>query len=134
MKYPKCHSPMQASSLRTNAGEVTIDQCTRCHGIWFDSGEAEILKEEWRSLFLDTGDPKVGAIYNEIKEIDCPRCHEQMHHQKDIHQNHIEYEVCLEHGVFMDAGEFSDYKVVSVLESIQNFINNKKINNKKNKS
>lgn len=119
---------MKAHSLITNAGEVTVDQCTRCRGIWFDSGEAEILKQEWRSLFLDTGDPKVGAIYNEIKEIDCPRCHEQMHHQKDIHQNHIEYEVCLDHGVFMDAGEFSDYKVVSIMESIQNFINHKKNN------
>ena len=53
---------MQAHSLMTNAGEVTVDQCTRCHGIWFDNGEAEILKEEWRSLFLDTGDPKIGAI------------------------------------------------------------------------
>ncbi|MDG2090804.1 MAG: zf-TFIIB domain-containing protein [Gammaproteobacteria bacterium] len=66
----------------------------------------------------------MGKIYNEIKDIDCPRCQKSMHHQKDVHQNHIEYEVCLEHGVFMDAGEFSDYKVVSILESVQNLLNN----------
>lgn len=113
---------MQAHSLMTNAGEVTVDQCTRCHGIWFDNGEAEILKEEWRSLFLDTGDPKIGAIYNEIKEIDCPRCHARMHHQKDIRQNHIEYEVCLEHGVFMDAGEFTDYKYDTLLDIFRDVV------------
>lgn len=130
MICPKCHSSMKSQSLETNAGTVTVDQCSRCNGIWFDSGEAEILKEEWRSLFLDTGDPEVGKIYNEIKDIDCPRCNEPMHHQKDVRQNHIGYEVCLDHGVFMDAGEFSDYKVISVLESVQNLIKNVKKNTK----
>jgi Zn-finger nucleic acid-binding protein len=27
-------------------GEVTVDRCTTCFGIWFDIGEAETLKEK----------------------------------------------------------------------------------------
>ena len=39
MKCPKC-----GYDLVTGAFEgVEIDQCTNCHGIWFDKGEAESL-------------------------------------------------------------------------------------------
>ena len=45
-----------------------------------------------------------------------------MHHQKDIRQNYIEYEVCLEHGVFMDAGEFTDYKYDTLLDIFRDVV------------
>jgi len=39
MKCPKC-----GYDLITGAWQgIQIDQCTQCHGIWFDAGEAESL-------------------------------------------------------------------------------------------
>lgn len=122
MKCPKCNSAMVSHSLETNAGTVTVDQCSRCKGIWFDSGEAEILKEEWRSLFLDTGDPKIGAEFDKQREADCPRCSTKMVSVHDKKQHHIVYEVCGEHGIFMDAGEFTDLKYETVLDLFRDVV------------
>ena len=39
-------------------------------------------------------------------------------HEKlnDPKQKHLEYEACEEHGMFMDAGEFTDYKYETLLD------------------
>ena len=34
----------------------------------------------------------------------------------DSKQKHFEYEACEEHGIFMDAGEFTDYKFETLLD------------------
>ncbi len=39
MKCPKCGSDLE----ELNHGEVMIDQCTECKGIWLDQGELELL-------------------------------------------------------------------------------------------
>ena len=39
MKCPKCGYDLITGRWET----VEIDQCTHCHGIWFDAGEAEGL-------------------------------------------------------------------------------------------
>ena len=46
----------------------------------------------------------------------CPRCGEPMQKINDAKQSHIEYEACAEHGLFMDAGEFTDYKHETLLD------------------
>jgi hypothetical protein len=48
MKCPKC-----GYDLITNDWHgVQIDQCTNCHGLWFDAGEAEtLLSHADRGLF-----------------------------------------------------------------------------------
>ena len=105
---------MLEQKVLTQSGEVVIDKCERCAGLWFDSGEAEKLKDEWTSLSIDDGDASVGRIFNEITQIDCPRCLNTMVSMSDPKQPHIRYEVCKDHGVFMDAGEFSDYREMTL--------------------
>jgi hypothetical protein len=39
MKCPKCGYNLITSDWQG----IQIDQCTHCHGIWFDAGEAESL-------------------------------------------------------------------------------------------
>lgn len=39
MKCPKCGYDLISEEWQG----VTIDQCTSCHGIWFDAGEIEIV-------------------------------------------------------------------------------------------
>ncbi len=41
MECPKCHSAMEEVTYGRN---MTVDRCTNCKGIWFDVGEAEVLK------------------------------------------------------------------------------------------
>lgn len=113
MICPKCSNVMNEDTVSTLQGIVTIDKCSHCHGIWFDKGEAEILKSEWMSERLDNGDPTMGKAHNPIRDINCPHCQKTMTKCSDPEQAHIEFEVCKEHGVFMDAGEFTDYKYKS---------------------
>tara|TARA_R110002110_G_scaffold205066_5_gene416875 strand:+ start:61955 stop:62299 length:345 start_codon:yes stop_codon:yes gene_type:complete len=91
-------------------GDLLIDRCSNCSGLWFDHGEAEMLKSRWMGDALDTGDAEMGRKWDAVDDIACPRCHQDMDKAADPDQPHIWYEVCREHGLFMDAGEFTDFK------------------------
>ena len=126
MDCPKCNGVMQEHTTTTLQGAVTIDRCADCGGMWFDNGEAEKLKGDWMSDFLDSGDRAVGKAQNLNTEINCPRYEKQMDTVNDPDQQHITYEVCNEHGMFMDAGEFADYKNETLIESFMKVINKAK--------
>jgi len=122
MECPKCNAAMNEITVDTLGGEVVIDQCTSCKGLWFDNGEAEQLKSSWMSDFLDSGDPRIGKTYNRVRDIQCPRCSKTMKKVNDAKQTHLQYEVCPEHGMFMDAGEFTDYKHETLLDIFKGVI------------
>lgn len=122
MECPKCNSAMEEKTLSTLKGGVTVDRCTNCHGIWFDSGEAEALKEKWMSDYVDSGNPEVGRKHNDIRDIDCPRCGKPMEVLSDPAQPHIQYEACADHGMYFDAGEFTDYKYDTLMDIFRDFV------------
>ncbi len=119
MDCPKCNAPMEEATYGRN---MTIDRCTGCQGIWFDLGEAEQLKDKWMSEFLDTGNAKAGKANNDITDCACPRCGKTMEHIKDADQPHIGYEACAEHGLYFDAGEFTDFKQETLFEKMTAFL------------
>ncbi len=106
----------------TYGRNMTIDRCTNCKGIWFDTGEAEALEGKWMSELVDSGDPAVGREYNKIANVECPRCGKTMKKLSDPKQPHIWYEVCEEHGVYFDAGEFADYKHETLLDKFRDLL------------
>lgn len=119
MECPKC----QASMEEVRYGrDIIVDRCTNCKGLWFDLGEAEALKGKWMSEFVDSGDPEVGKEYNKMKDVPCPRCGKIMELVADNKQRHITYEVCREHGIFFDAGEFTDYKYETFLDKLRDLV------------
>ncbi len=122
MDCPKCKAAMREIRLSTLSGPVLVDRCTQCAGMWFDIGEAETLKDKWMADFVDSGDPKVGRQHNQIRDIDCPRCGKKMQQLTDPVQTHILYEACNEHGMYFDAGEFTDYKYETLLDIFRDFI------------
>ncbi len=122
MKCPKCQAPMEEKTLSTLKGIVIVDRCSDCHGIWFDIGEAETLREKWMSEFVDSGDPKLGREQNKIRDINCPRCGTPMAEFNDPVQKHIQYEACEEHGMYLDAGEFTDYKYETLMDIFRDFV------------
>ncbi|MEM9254024.1 MAG: zf-TFIIB domain-containing protein [Pseudomonadota bacterium] len=107
IKCPKCGHGMEEVSY---GGDLVIDRCTNCGGLWFDHGEAELLKSKWMGDALDIGDAVEGKKWDAVDDIACPHCGRDMEKTSDPNQPHIWYELCPEHGLFMDAGEFTDYK------------------------
>ena len=71
---------------------------------------ADLLKGKWMGDALDMGDPEEGKKWDAVEDIACPRCGKDMEKGSDPKQPHIWYEFCSEHGMFMDAGEFTDFK------------------------
>lgn len=107
MDCPKCGHPMESVEFEG----IEVDRCTLCKGLWFDLLEHERLRELAGSEVIDCGDPDVGALFNQDDRISCPRCSAQMIRMVDSRQPHIWFESCgVCHGVFFDAGEFTDYK------------------------
>jgi uncharacterized protein len=107
MDCPKCGHRME----QVVYSEVEVDRCTLCKGLWFDLLEHERLKQLDGAESIDIGDPEVGAIFNRDDRISCPRCGGAMIRMVDPQQPHLWYESCgVCHGVFFDAGEFTDFK------------------------
>ena len=118
LQCPKCHHGMD----EVVHGEVAIDRCTNCFGLWFDADEAYQLKLAEASEALDIGDPTEGWKWDSHADINCPHCGKKMEKTADSKQKHIWYEICHDHGMFMDAGEFSDFKQESLLDFFRSLI------------
>ena len=57
MKCPKCGMDLQA----IHRGEVEIDTCFSCQGIWLDAGELEQI--------LEAGTEKTGGVMRAVSEL-----------------------------------------------------------------
>ncbi len=111
IKCPKC----QGSFEQVPYANIEVDRCTDCHGIWFDSLEAQALKKVKGAETIDIGDPKTGKKFNQVGDINCPKCSTKMTKMVDVKQHHIWYEKCpLCYGIWFDAGEFKDFKEESI--------------------
>ena len=118
LECPKCHHGMEEV---THDG-ISIDRCTHCDGIWFDTGEELLLKGSDGSQVVDSGSRTEGQKWDSHADINCPHCGKKMEKSADPKQKHIWYEVCADHGIFMDAGEFSDYKRETLLDCFRGLI------------
>ena len=112
---PKCVAPME----KVEFGRISVDRCPLCEGLWFDKDEHERLKGLTGSEAIDSATAKKDPPQVSVQKMKCPRCDGPMVVIQDAEQPHIEYEMCQEgHGVFFDAGEFRDFKEVTLLESV----------------
>lgn len=107
VQCPKC----QGSLEQVVYANIEVDRCTNCKGIWFDSLEAQELKTVKGSESIDIGDSKTGSQFNNMGDINCPKCRTKMTKMVDLKQSHIWYEKCpVCYGIWFDAGEFKDFK------------------------
>ena len=121
LNCPKCKAVMEKVSF----GGTTVDRCISCQGIWFDAREQEQLKDVDGAEAIDT---PAGAAHKftapPAGKILCPVCHTSMIRMTDHQQPHIHYESCTVcYGVFFDAGEFRDYKELTLAESVKRLFN-----------
>ena len=73
MKCPQCKEQMKQSTV----DEITVDECARCRGMWFDSGDLDEVKDK---VLPDMGWLDIDA-WKELAEFDvrhapnrCPKC------------------------------------------------------------
>lgn len=120
MRCPKCDSVMNKVSVE----EIEVDCCGACEGIWFDLREHEHLKDIRGSEDrIDLGDSVKGTEMNPVRDIQCPRCSVKLVKLSMPGQTHIKYEQCATcGGVFLDAGEFTDYKHLTFAEKARQFL------------
>jgi len=124
MICPKCFNEMQEVIYK----RITIDRCLNCSGLWFDSMEAERLRNEWMSEFLDAGGVRNGRRYDSIDTANCPRCYKPMLRMYDKQQHHIWYEACPDgEGRFFDSGEFSDWIHNTLLDRVRDLIKGRRL-------
>jgi PAT family beta-lactamase induction signal transducer AmpG len=118
MRCPKCRDDME----QLDVGGVEIDRCVTCHGLWFDKGELQKLKDKKVAAEIDIGDPARGKAHNANDRYRCPRCGGNMIRMVDQRQPHIWYEECSAcHGSYFDAGEFRDLTTVSLSDFFKRF-------------
>ncbi|MBN1799833.1 MAG: zf-TFIIB domain-containing protein [Spirochaetales bacterium] len=119
LRCPKCDSEME----KVEYEGVKIERCKKCKGIWFDAFEKDELKAKPGSESVDSGDKETGKAYNKKKQVNCPKCLTPLTRKADVRQKHIIYEYCDTcHGVFFDAGEFTDFKQETILDYIKRII------------
>lgn len=119
MRCPKCGSDFETFTHEN----VEVDRCNNCGGIWFDAAEKKNLEQIEDAAIIDSGDRRVGKKYNEMRNINCPKCDVAMYRVADKTQFHIEYESCPAcYGTFFDAGEFKDLNELTVVERFKKMV------------
>ena len=88
---------------------IELDYCNSCKGVWFDSGELELLLKsqglEERKAFFD-GIINCQEAASPEKKRNCPVCGHKMKKTAIVGQPTILIDVCSdEHGLWFDGGE-----------------------------
>ncbi len=106
MQCPKC----DGETDRVYDQDVMIDRCNNCHGLYFDQLTQQDLALVADQVGLDTGDEEVGAEFNALVYVECPRCDRIMDQRLIEEPVRIRFEICTScHATFLDAGEFREY-------------------------
>lgn len=109
--------------LKVKFEGVEVDNCTGCHGIFFDAFEKEQLLKMKGAEAIDFGDLRVGRQFNKVHRINCPRCGSRMIRMVDLDQPHIGFEHCTVcGGSFFDAGEFRDLMHHSIVDFFRDLV------------
>lgn len=122
MNCPKCHNSMSAVEFGT---EIEIMRCESCAGIFVQRGTLDLLRDEWLAdTVLDVGANAANpATLDPPAEVACPACNTPMEMVNDAQQNHIVLDVCPAcDGVFLDSGELTDIKTVTLMDHIRQLI------------
>ena len=92
MDCPKCNSEMQELKIETLHGQVIIDKCNNCKGLWFDYSELG-------PIVRHTPPPSSPLEAVSCSEgIDCPKCDERLAPFNYAHDSGILINKCTSFG------------------------------------
>lgn len=113
MNCPKCNAEFESR----NVGDVQIDECIQCHGIWFDPDELEqatqVVEEDLRWMEFDLW--KDQDLFQVSQgEMKCPRCKTTMA-AVQYDPTDVTVDTCVRcRGIWLDKGEFK--LIIAALE------------------
>ena len=108
---PSCHQVMSKHRFARNLhGDVVLDLCFPCQGIWFDGFEsAQLTPGGIIELFKLIHAHRDGQRLPLTDPLHCPRCNESLLHGLDVakHGGKFNYHRCLQkHGRFTTFAQF----------------------------
>lgn len=117
MKCPKDESVLES---RTYEGDVEVDACPSCQGMWLDKGELEQIEEVRERDYseeLKRIPDLIGPAYEMARQqtlpaLDCPKCAAEMSRHEYAYCSQIMIDVCPKcQGVWLDKGEIERLEV-----------------------
>lgn len=103
-------------------GDIVIDKCPDCKGIWLDYGELEALIKGALVSKIESEETKPNSEADKIAG-KCPRCHLVLWRRK-IEEKNFHVEICPScFGVWLDEGELRLIDVDNLLPVIVKLIN-----------
>ncbi len=113
MNCPKCKEQLHSRHL----GEVQVDECTKCKGIWFDKDELRQVKDQADSdlNWMDFELWKHEDLFQvSAKPLKCPCCSLDMV-AINYDKTNVEIDHCVKcGGTWLDGGELE--KIITALE------------------
>jgi Zn-finger nucleic acid-binding protein len=107
MICPICKSDM----IVVEHHKIELDYCTNCHGVWFDSGELELLLE---SVGVESLEPLLASLASSAeaksaeKKLKCPICTRKMRKTVIGQEPEILLDICQQgDGIWFDGGELN---------------------------
>jgi Zn-finger nucleic acid-binding protein len=107
MKCPKCDVKMKI----TMAGEIELDECPKCRGLWVDLAEEKTALKMEPATFTVDELRRLRKVYRPLGRVEkvkyhrCPRCGKFMWRKNYMYHSGIVVDKCREHGTFFDKGE-----------------------------
>ncbi|MCX7166338.1 MAG: zf-TFIIB domain-containing protein [Rhodocyclales bacterium] len=106
---PSCRAPMSTHRfMRKLIGEVELDLCFACQGIWFDEYESlQLAPTGVIGLFKLIHEHRDDQRLPLASPLRCPRCNERLIHSQDrVKSGLFNYLRCGQHGRFITFAEF----------------------------
>lgn len=113
MNCPKCQKTMETKSI----GDIEVDECSHCRGVWFDRGELDKLKTEMepdlRWLDFDLWKWK-GDFEMTFSPLECPNEHQTPLRTLYFKEVDVRIRFCpVDHGVWLQSGDY--LKIIRML-------------------
>lgn len=109
---PECRINLQTVAL--NDGDLHIERCQRCFGLFFDPGEIETLLDSAVSPVFSVNLELLTSINQDryakdqaVKYLKCPVCETLMNRVVFGHRSGVVIDQCKSHGVWLNGGEIS---------------------------
>lgn len=122
MDCPKCNGEMVQLSA-DSSDSLRIDRCKDCSGLYFDQLTQGDLKRVEHQAGLDIGAAELGAEYDDMVYVECPKCDRIMDQRKSDSPLRIRFELCPScYSTFLDAGEFRQYLSVEYRDEFESLL------------
>ena len=122
MRCVKCPGKLHAKVV----DDLVVDQCDRCEGIWFDSGELKrALRGGLGRLRAQTASAKASPPDHDSVRGNCPRCPGDglLVRVVSRERQHLHVDTCsVCFGTWLDGGELDALKEPTLLQRLGDFL------------